>query len=330
MPVPQRIRDSAAEAEQALIDLTNTAAPAAADPAPAPSDGAEPPRVDHGATVIPMPTAPTTAPSNEELARRLTEAEQRNASLQGMFNRAEAHNSELAQQIDTLRQLVETLSKQRTTPEPEPAKTLLTPKDSEEFGEDMIDLIRRAAREELAAAQSKISELEGTVAHLRGQLDQVGATTQRTSQRTWQQQVYTAVPDFDRKNVDPKFLAWLDEADELSGYKRGQLLSAAAQVQDIARVKKIFDAFFGPQSSEAPSGADDRNVGLVDPATLVAPGEAAAPQQPTNPAKGKVWTMNEIDALYVKRRRGQISNTEFAKAEADLQRAVGEGRIKTN
>jgi hypothetical protein len=336
MPIPQRVRDSAAEADQALADLSKSIG----QPAPDASQEPTPPSTaatqtsapqDNGARVVSIHEG-RQGSDTEELARQLAEANQRNASLQGMFNRSEAQLGEMRQQIDSMRQLIELQAAQRTTaPQDEPV-SLLSDKEKDEFGEDLLEAARKAAREQwepqLRAMMRKAEQLEAKLSTLEQQLQQVGSVAGRTSQMTWEQRVMSEIPNFNKKNVDPGFLRWLEEADPLSGYKRGQLLSAAAQVQDIARVKTFFETYFGPKSSEAPSGADEGN-GRIDPATLVAPGEAAAPQQSTAPTKGKVWTMAEIDDIYARKRRNRISDADFAKAERDIQAAAVEGRIKT-
>ncbi len=53
----------------------------------------------------------------------------------------------------------------------------------------------------------------------------------------------SAVPDWEVINVDPAFVAWLDEPDESSGELRTVLIHRAATENDIARVAAFFNDF---------------------------------------------------------------------------------------
>lgn len=335
MAVPTKIRDNAREADAALAELA--AGMSAADGAPPPADAASdpppPPTATEarGATVVSTTATPpkgSDAAADVALAQQLAAAEQRYATLQGMFNRQQAQTAELNERIELLTNLL--ANRGAAAPIPDAPATLISEDERKEFGADLIDVAKRAAREEWYPLVTALREELGGI---RTTLQQMGATVQTTAAQTAQSARDRFFTDMDRLvpkwkvwNTDKKFIDWLGQPDVFSGYQRAQLMRAAFDQFDAVRVAKFFETFFEPSSGAAPSGANDTQ-GSVDPATLIAPGNSASPTQPTTPATGKQWTMKEIDKVYSDQMRGKLTPQKFAQLEAEIRRALAEGRI---
>ena len=98
--------------------------------------------------------------------------EQKYKTLQGMYNadvpRLNAQNREMQSRVSQLEQLLSTVNNQPAEPTPPPqSDPLITDADVKEYG-DSIDVMRRAAREEVNAANGRIAQLEKTIQQLQG------------------------------------------------------------------------------------------------------------------------------------------------------------------
>ena len=92
--------------------------------------------------------------------------EQKYKTLQGMYNaevpQLKANNQNLTNRLNQMEQLITSMDAAKSAPPPaEPVKTpsLVTQADIDEYGES-IDVMRKVSKEESAAAQNRIAELE--------------------------------------------------------------------------------------------------------------------------------------------------------------------------
>jgi hypothetical protein len=94
---------------------------------------------------------------------------------------------------------------------------MITQADRENYGEEFIDLTRRAAIDALAP------ELH----QLRAENQQLRQAAQRSQNSTIQQALDQALPDWRATYADPEFSAWLQSPDPYAGETRSQLLRRA-------------------------------------------------------------------------------------------------------
>ena len=90
--------------------------------------------------------------------------EQKYRTLQGMYNkevpRLNATNKDLTTRVSQLESLLGDLKQKEEPNEPEPViEKLITDSDVEEYG-DSIDVMRRAAKEEVAGQMGRVAQLE--------------------------------------------------------------------------------------------------------------------------------------------------------------------------
>jgi hypothetical protein len=126
------------------------------------------------------------------------------------------------------------------------------------------------------------------------------------------------VPNWAVVNDDPRFHAWLGEADELSGADRQQLLAAADNARDYKRVAKIFQAY-ERDVAKREAGSQRSLEAQSVPSTVA---DTSIPQSK------KLWTTREIEQVYSDMRRGRYSEAEGRQVEADIHAAFMEGRIQ--
>lgn len=242
-------------------------------------------------------------PGNEDTS------EHRFKVLQGKYNsevpRLNAENKDLKTRLQQLEHEIEVMKNSK------PPESLVKPEEVEQYGEGLIDVARRIAREELAAKQAEIDALKNRI-------DSLSNVTTQNVEASFFKSLTEMVPDWEQVNQDPKFLTWLDEVDELTGETRQSLLSRAEKGRDAARTAKFFNAYKKTSSTWAANTTNALE-------SQVAPPTNKAPNAP--PAK-KIWTRAEVADFYAKARRGDIKDEDVIAIEADIMAAQIEGRMR--
>jgi len=276
----------------------------------APANGetpSDPPPSDPPPADPPVPPQPTNDSPTPPASGQDDNWEHRFKVLQGKYNaeipRLAGENKDLKAKLTELEASLESL---KNKPEP-----LVKPEEIEEYGEGLIDVARRIAREELASKDAEINSLKAKI-------DSLSNVTTKKVEADFFTSLTSMVPDWEQVNQDPKFLSWLDEVDELTGESRQTLLSRAEQSRDAARTAKFFNAFKKTSSTWAATSANALDQ-------QVAPPTNKAPNAP--PAK-KVWTRAEVSDFYARMRRGDISDADAVAIEADIHAAQIEGRLR--
>lgn len=229
--------------------------------------------------------------------------------LQGKYNsevpRLSAENKDLKQSLKSLQDQLDEIKAAKS------AEPLVRPEEIEEYGEGLIDVARRIAREEIAAKDAKIKKLEE-------KLDALEGHTTKSAERDFYSVLSAKVPDWEKINANKAFHSWLDATDELTGFRRQDLLSDAERARDAERVAKFFTAFTKTSKKQV----DDTSLALE---TQLAPSNTRTPNTPTGK---KVWTRSEINEFYKRVRSGRISDKEAVAIESDIHAASVEGRIR--
>jgi hypothetical protein len=222
---------------------------------------------------------------------------------------------------------------QRAQAEPEPlppAQALITDEDKKTYGQDLIDLVKRAAIEAVSPNLQALDNRNKRV---------VQAVTAAQRQAVFDR-LDAEIPNWREINTSPRFKAWASLPDLYSGQLRGALLRAALGAANAPRVLAIFRGFLAeeqatgqlpapqpaPQSQSAPAHAP-----AVPLETLVAPGRAhPAPGQTAQGAEKPIFTRAQISEFYRNKTRGMYAGRE---AEANqLEQAIflaqREGRVR--
>jgi hypothetical protein len=198
----------------------------------------------------------------------------------------------------------------------------LTPEEIENYGPDLIALIRRVAGGQASAAnpaelETIKTELEGLKQHTQRSEQEKAAL----AQEEFFQQLFKRVPDAAEINDLPAFHKWLGHMDAFSGKERQQLLIEAQTANDAYRAAALFQAFKDAQpASAAPPQA--RNIPLEE----VQPRSTRTDAAP--PAEGKYWSSAEITQFYKDVALGKrYTKAEAAAIDQDISDAVAKGRI---
>lgn len=311
MNLPRAVLEAERKAEEALQRLQQARQPQQQQNDPPPGD---PPASDPAPTPPPSEPSATanppaaTPPANTEGDDKW---EARFKTLSGKYNaevpRLHAAIKERDAQLNSLTQEVEALKASLA----KPRESLVKPEEVNEFGEPLVDLIRRAAREEVSAKDAELAEL-------RRKLESVQVATVESKEVGFYDKLNSMVPDWMAINDDVEFHAWLGEIDELTGSQRQSILAEAEVKRDADRVARFFKAFKKVQQDKAAVAGSSLD-------SQVAP-ETSRVDAP--PQGKKIWTRGEIAEFYARDRRGEFSPEQAAAIDAEIQSAVAEKRVR--
>lgn len=302
----QEAEDRANRLQEELIANKQQAASGQTPPDDATKAASETPPAE---VTPPAQATETPATVNGSQSQQPTEDwEHRFKVLQGKYNsevpRFATENKDLKSRLEQLES--EMVQLKATPPEP-----LVKQEEIDEYGEGLIDVARRIAREELATKQGEIDTLKA-------QIQNLTTATTNTAKNDFFKSLNAIVPEWEQINQDPNFLTWLDEVDELTGETKQSLLSKAEQARDASRVGKFFTSYKKTSASWAASSANALEQQVVPPTN----------KAPDTPPSKKVWTRGEIAEFYDRMRRGVVSDADAIAIEADITAASIEGRIR--
>ena len=258
--------------------------------------------------------------------------EQKYKTLQGMYNkevpRLSSENRELGSRVSQLESLLGDLKKQETPVQEAPVEKLITKDDVEQYG-DSIDVMRRAAKEEVAGQLGRVAQLEKEIAELKGvvpQVQQVKQQQKTTSEKQFWDVLNREVPNWNEINSNPDFQSWLLEVDPLTGISRQTYLEDAQRKQDAGRVINFFNAF-AKVSGVDNSARDKSATQSAELQKQVAPKRGRAGQPVNNDAK--TYSPKDIEKFFTDVRKGKYKGREDERArmERDIFAAQQEGRI---
>lgn len=260
--------------------------------------------------------------------------EQKYKTLQGMYNadvpRLNATNRDMQSRVSQLEQLLSTMSEQPApTQEPVPSEPLITDDDVKEYG-DSIDVMRRAAREEVNAANGRIAQLEKTIQQLQSvvpQVHQVQAQQKASSEQAFWTQLSSAIPTWQETNENPDFQTWLLSVDPLTGISRQTYLEDAQRNLDVGRVANFFDSW--EREHGVASTAQEKRPSKAQLEKQVAPGRGRSGRPAVQ--EGQKYSPSDITAFFDAVRKGRYKGREEERGriERDIFAAQAEGRIVT-
>lgn len=303
--LPRSVQDQI-DTAQRLQDQLNQPAEAG-NPAEQAVPAAKP---QDAAPVDPAQSADPTPPAQAE-TRDAAYWRHRFDVIQGKYNvEVPALRKEIA---DLKQQIAATSSAQQgsAVQRAQDAVAELTQAEIDEFGPDLVNLIKRVAGS-AAAAQTSQSD-QGDLQTIKSELSQLREEQQQDAQARFWATLEEQVPDFRAINANPAFLAWLAEVDPMSGAARQQLLANAQHALDPYRVATIFRSFAGA-APKKPTIPDE----------LVQPRQSRA--APAEPSAAKTWTRAEITQFY--RDKASMPADKAAALEADIFAAQAQGRIR--
>lgn len=301
------------------------------------------------------PNGEATMPAQEELPETNPDGsvnwENRFKAIKGRWDANERRTRETLETYDQrMREMAQQLN-QATQPklpgEEENIPTFLTSKEVEDYGADLIDVIKRAATE---AVMPMLKPIATEVGQMRARVETTESETGKQFLSRMHSSMDQTVPGWDEINKDPNFIAWTKRPDVYSGLNRQEMLQKAWYAGDSNRVAAFFNGYLAEEAAVDPAAAQARQQAYVGQAGHAQP-PASAPQQPparvtleslaapgraragaSAPAGKPVWTAEGISQFYMDVAQGKFRGRDADRlaTEQDLMLAQREGRININ
>lgn len=306
MAMPRAVEEAAKRAEELhaqLYNQPNTEPPADPDNQTDPDTAPQDPPADPAAT-DPQDPPPADPPKEDPWEHKYKVME---GKYRAEVPRLAAENRDLRQKFDALTAQFESLKSQAN----EPAQSLISPEDREKYGDDLLDVIKRTAQEQVAAKDREIEDLKR-------RLDGVHQDTAKTAEVTFYDRLGELVPDWVSINGEDGFLKWLDEHDEFTGKTRQELLSEAENARDASRVARFFTKWKADQTQSVANSQRALESQVVPDSNKVVKA----------PAGKRYFTRAEIAQFYQAAKRGEIGSKDMIAMEAEIHAATLDGRIR--
>lgn len=286
--------------------------PAAQEPAPEPAPQA----------------APESAPqkqAEQPAARELT-AEQWKQRYDAMHGRVISFERRMEAVTEENRSLRARIDALQAAPRTAPRELYITEEERRDYGDDLLNVVGKKAREETAELEQKIRDLENKF-----------STVQHKVELTDQQKMYSyldnTVSKWHDTNRSPEFIEWLQYADVFSGQRRMDMLKEAHAQNNGPRVAAFFESFYQEAAAVAPKPKASEQTATKSPAVsldkLAAPGRAmsAAPERPAD--EPEFISRAQIASFYADKAAGKFRGKEqdANSFERRIATASREGRI---
>ncbi len=321
MALPKPIQDQLDEAERIQRQLAEQAAAPTqvvqTDPPPAANAGPDPaPTPESAATT---PAAPVDPEQDNWRQRYETMRGKYEAEVPRMMEQMRLQTAQLQQlttQLDSLRQ---------APPAPaQPEQPLVTRKDEDTFGADLVDMARRVSREEARDLGKRLEKIEAILKNVAPKVERVkqveAEVAQSREDRFWSE-IEKEVSDWQEINSDQRWLSWLKEYDPIAGQPRQQSLAVAQSALDFRRVIGMFKLFKSTITPAQPAGKPKTEL-----ARQVAPARNATAT--AAPQAQRTYTGADYAHWHDPRRANDSDVAEVAAMKAELDKAYVEGRIQ--
>jgi hypothetical protein len=282
---------------------------------------ADPPAAE---VVEPAPAVtpePTPAPVSDPF-------EQKYKVLQGKFDAEVPRlHAQLKDRDTMLQQMSDRLAALEKKPEPETtAEALVTEKDAEDFGADLVDMARRAAREEfkseskalLTAIDKRFEALQVNLGAIQKQV------VESESDKFWGR-VQAMVPDWASVDADPSWVEFLDMRIPGTRKTRRQEAAEAIAAGDPEPIKELVDLWRPPVAAN--KQAEQKQQNQKDLQRQVAPSTAKS-SAPAPNAANRLWLGPEYEAAFSQKTAQTLAPDALATLQAEANAALNEGRVR--
>lgn len=260
--------------------------------------------------------------------------EQRYKTLQGMWKKdvptLQTENQRLQGQMADLERKLQDMELAKAAPQaPEAPERLVTDEEIAEYGPELVDIVRRAAKEELSP---ELARIKAENERLQARLEGMGETVADTTRQRMLNEMDTRLLNWREINQSPDFLAWLQEPDPYSGQRKQDMLTSAFNNNDVNRTCVFFERYNSETeaiNTEEPATRSPQ----VDVDKLVAPGTPRSGGAPrVQQADTKVWTEREISQFYNDAAKGKYRSergkAEKERIEKQIHAAAMSNRVK--
>ena len=328
MALPKQVQAQLAEIEEIEKTLKAPQDSKKSKAEPETSEDTQDTEVEVSAEIEEAPAVAEVTPTDEAPKPVEDDFKQKYNTLRGKYD---AEVPRLHQQLKDLASELNALKKAQEEKPVEPIKvkekvSYVTDEDRAEFGEELIDVQRRVAKE---VAQEYEDRFEAQAEIIKQLQDQLKQNDSKVGEMSFSQKLGQLVPDFAQIDNDPRWVEWLNEVDPIIRDQRRVLAQAAFDTGDadaVAHYVKLFKQSLG----EPEAKVQEKAVRQTELEKQVSPSRSATTASTPTDRKSRVYSQREIDAGWNKIRtlntKGQFAEAE--KLEAELTAAYLEGRVR--
>lgn len=317
--LPKQIQaqlDEAAEIERQITEATS------------PQGNTEPENLETQPTQTPAPepaeTAQTPPVEVDDGFKKKYDA------LTGKYNKEVPRlHEQLREQATSLQKLQDELAALKAKPvePPKPKEALVTEKDEETFGKDLIDVARRVAQDEITALSERFSAMErilAGIAKIPERVQQIETRQVQSAEERFWNDINTAIPDWNEVDADPEWIEFLGQKAPFSVRQYRELAVEAISVGDVASIVELVNLWKDKSGKTQAATQQSKIQQELQSQTQPSKQRAA---QPINTDKGRTWTGEEYQMAFDPRLSRTMSQTEIDKLQAEAEQAYAEGRV---
>jgi len=342
--IPKQILDAGKRSEAIQHAIAGTAEPSVA--AQLEDDGKDkspadqaPPQQEPPEQQAPAQQEPTQQPETEDTWQQ---------KFRSLAGRTESEARRALEAITQLSNRLEQVEREnallKNTAQPAPnghanVPSSLTEEEINDYGPELVDIMRRVASETAAPLNEEIGRLRSQMGHVQQETGNAFLNRMNST-------IGAAIPNWNDLNRDPRFIEWSQLPDVFSNAIRKQLMQDAWNSGDPHRVIAFFRAYLAEEAATNPQGQSAQRSpppsGMVvsdtpinpltpgaplDLASLAAPGRAHSAGG--QPAEKPVYTAAEITRFYTDVAAGRWRGREQQQQaiDQDIILAQREGRI---
>lgn len=194
----------------------------------------------------------------------------------------------------------------------------LSQDEIDEFGPELIDLVKRIAGAQVSQSSEQVSSLNEKLSQTQDELKQIKDEQQDDQTSRFWASVQRLVPDFVSINSNPDFLAWLDGADPTTGIQRQSILNNHQERLNSQGIAAVFNAFKQTVT----------NTQVRDPKELQQPSQSNGFEPNSPSANARIWTGAEIDKFYKDCALNKYKPEEKRAIELEIFEATNTGRVR--
>lgn len=205
---------------------------------------------------------------------------------------------------------------------------VFTPEDEDTFGAEGLDVVKKVAK---TAIERQVKPLKEELKRQQElSLKEQSARTQAervAEYQTFLSKLETLVPEYAALNVDPGFLDWIKEPDDISGSIRSDLFRRAEASRDVGRVADFFKQYQAKISAvKAPSKVNKDIERHITP--VGSGGGSSSTTKKKSDDEGYI-RQSDIDKFYSDMMKGRYRDKpDVIKAtEAFIERATRDQRV---
>lgn len=249
-------------------------------------------------------------------------------TLQGIFNsempKLQQQNKELNARLqEALERMEKLATKQERQEQSVQQKPQVDPKDVDNFGQDLVEMVQRVAQASFAGVAAKVdgyvSGFDSRLKMLEEALQGTTKAVAQTAEQAFFDRLSKMVPDWEAINQDQAFLTWLGSVDPVYGAPRQAALDQAQRAGNVERVAAVFQTFKSTQPQAPKKDVLEKQVS-----------PKAAASAPVAPQGKPVLTQKQVTDFYNDLGKGKYRGreSEAQRLEAIINEAMAEGRIR--